>query len=37
MTALRGCRWETETLAVGRVLYDGMDPVLHVSPDRDWT
>jgi len=30
------CRWEGERLAIGRVLYDVMDPRLHVDPDASW-
>ena len=31
------CRWEGDTLAVGRVLHEVMDPSLHLTTDMDWS
>lgn len=30
------CRWDDDTLVVGRILHDSMDPTRHLDPDMDW-
>jgi len=30
------CRWDGDTLVIGRVLHERMDPTRHVNPDTDW-